>query len=299
MQEIIIDSFAGGGGASTGIEMAIGRSVDIAINHDPEAIAMHKANHPGTKHYCENIWEVDPVKAVAGRPVGLMWASPDCTHHSKARGGKPREKNIRGLAWVVLKWAAKVKPRVIMLENVEEFVDWGPVRKGKPMKSKKGREFQKWKSQLKALGYKIDYRELRACDYGAPTNRKRFFLIARRDGRSIVWPEPTHGEPDRLEVISGIQKPWRTAAEIIDWSLPCPSIFDTSKEIKAKYGVNANRPLKDKTLRRIARGIQKFVIDNPQPFIISYHSETTKGEVRGFGIDQPIHTLDTSNGLGW
>lgn len=321
MREIIIDSFAGGGGASVGIEMATGRPVDIAINHDPEAIAMHKANHPYTKHYCENIWEVDPVKVVAGRPVGLMWASPDCTHHSKARGGKPREKNIRGLAWVVLKWAAKVKPRVIMLENVEEFVDWGPLRKGKPIKSKKGRTFQQWKSQLEALGYNVDYRELRACDYGAPTTRKRFFLIARRDGRPIVWPEPTHGDPERLEVISGLQKPWRTAAEIIDWSIPCPSIF------------TRKRPLAENTMRRIARGIQKFVIDNPKPFIIctgqtgggdrswsvneplstivskaehclitpflaQYHSETTKDKVRGQEVNKPIMTLDAANRYG-
>lgn len=285
MRELIVDSFAGGGGASTGIELAIGRSVDIAINHDEAAILMHKTNHPATKHYCENIWDVDPVKATEGKPVGLMWASPDCKHFSKAKGGKPVEKKIRGLAWVVLKWAGKVKPRVIMLENVEEFVTWGPVRKGKPVKSKKGLTFEKFKSQLKSLGYVVDHRELRACDYGAPTTRKRFFLIARCDGKPIVWPEPTHGDPDSMEVRCGVLKPWRTAAECIDWSIPCPSIFERKK------------PLADNTLRRIARGIQKYVIDNPEPFIIQYHS--FKGqEFRGQDIHSPLQTVDTSNRYG-
>lgn len=299
MREIIVDSFAGGGGASTGIEMATGTPVDVAINHDEAAILMHKTNHPQTKHYCENIWEVDPIKATEGKPVALMWASPDCRHFSKAKGGKPVKKNVRGLAWVVLRWAGKVKPRVIILENVEEFVTWGPVRKGRPVKNKKGQTFNQWKSQLEALGYRVEHRELRACDYGTPTTRKRFFLIARRDGKPIVWPEPTHGEPNSLYVSCGALQPWRTAAEIIDWSIPCPSIFERKK------------PLVDNTLRRIAKGIQKFVIDNPEPFIMQafggnyngagssinspYHSETTKDGVRGQTIIDPIMTLDTQN----
>jgi DNA (cytosine-5)-methyltransferase 1 len=274
MQELFIDSFAGGGGASTGIEMAIGRSVDIAINHDEAAILMHKTNHPKTKHYCENIWAVDPIEATGGRPVGLMWASPDCKHFSKAKGSKPVEKRIRGLAWVVLKWAGKVKPRVIMLENVEEFVTWGPVRKGRPVKNKRGMTFEKFKAQLHALGYEVDHRELRACDYGAPTTRKRFFLIARRDGKRIVWPEPTHGDPNGMEVRLGALKPWRTAAEIIDWSIPCPSIFERKK------------PLAENTLRRIARGIEKFVLKNPEPFIVNYKFDNEPED-----INRPLSTL--------
>lgn len=229
--ELVIDNFAGGGGASTGLELALGRAVDIAINHDPAAIAMHRANHPDTKHYIEDVWAVDPLEATGGKPVGLAWFSPDCKHFSKAKGGTPVEKKIRGLAWVVLKWAAKVRPRVIMLENVEEFKGWGPVRKGKPIKSKKGQTFQLWRSQLESLGYKVESRELRACDYGAPTVRKRLFIIARCDGRPIVWPEPTHGDPEQLEVRVGLLNPWRTAAEIIDWSIPCPSIFERKKPL--------------------------------------------------------------------
>lgn len=253
--ELIVDNFAGGGGASTGIEMATGRPVDIAINHDPAAIAMHKVNHPYTKHYCENIWEVDPVKVCKGRPVGLAWFSPDCTHFSKAKGGKPVDKNIRGLAWVAVKWAKLVHPRVIILENVEEFKTWGPLKGNYPDPERKGETFNQFVKALKRFGYKVDWRELRACDYGAPTIRKRFFMIARCDGQPIVWPEPTHGDPDGIEVRCGLLKPWRTAAEIIDWSIPCPSIFERK------------RPLAEKTMRRIARGIKKFIIDNPNPYI--------------------------------
>lgn len=284
MKELLIDSFAGGGGASLGIELATGRSVDIAINHDEAAILMHKTNHPNTKHYCENIWDVDPVVATGGRPVGLMWASPDCRHFSKAKGGKPVEKKIRGLAWVVLKWAGKVKPRVIILENVEEFVTWGPVRKGKPVKSKKGITFEKFKSQLQSLGYKVEHRELRACDYGAPTTRKRFFLIARCDGKPIVWPEPMRGDPDSLEVRCGYLKPWRTAAECIDWSIPCPSIF------------NRKKPLAENTLRRIAKGTDKFVIKNPEPFIVQVNHG---GDVfRGQNINETLPTVTSKHGYG-
>ena len=209
LEEIIVDNFAGGGGASTGIELATGRPVTIAVNHDPEAIRMHLTNHPYTEHYQASVWDIDPAEVCRGRPVGLAWFSPDCKHFSRAKGGKPVSKNIRGLAWIVLRWAAKVSPRVIILENVPEFVTWGPVRKGKPVKSKSGQTFNKWLTQLRELGYEIKYQKLKACDYGAPTIRERFFLVARRDGQPIVFPKPTHGEGDNL-------KPYRTAAECID-----------------------------------------------------------------------------------
>lgn len=320
--EMFIDNFAGGGGASTGIEIAIGRSVDVAINHDPAAIAMHTANHPNTKHYCESVWDIDPREVAGDRPVGLVWLSPDCTHHSKARGGKPREKGIRGLAWVAVRWAATVKPRVMMLENVEEFQDWGPLDKeGRPIKSKKGWTFKLFVKTLQKLGYEVEWRILRACDYGAPTSRKRLFMIIRRDGQPIVWPEPSHAEPKSTAVLSGRKLKYRTAAEIIDWSLPCPSIFERQ------------RPLAENTMRRIARGIQKFIIDSADPFIVKvnhagdmfrgqgldaplqtitgkngwglvapflvqYHSETQSHEVRGQDLSQPIMTLDTSNRYG-
>lgn len=254
--EIIVDNFAGGGGASTGIELATGRSVDIAINHDPAAIAMHRANHPTSKHYCENVWDVDPVEACAGRPVGLAWFSPDCKHFSKAKGGKPVEKAIRGLAWVAIRWAKLVRPRVIILENVEEFTTWGPLVDNRPDPKRKGQTFRRFVHALKRYGYKVEWNELRACDYGAPTIRKRFFLVARCDGLPIVWPEPTHGDPATLFVASGMLQPWRAAAEIIDWSIPCPSIFARKK------------PLCENTMRRIARGLKKFVLDNPEPYIV-------------------------------
>lgn len=299
--ELIVDNFAGGGGASTGIELATGRPVDIAINHDPDAILMHKTNHPYTWHYQASVWDIDPVEVCRGQRVGLAWFSPDCKHFSKAKGGKPVDKNIRGLAWIVLRWAAKVRPRVIILENVEEFQTWGPVRRGRPVKSKSGQTFHQWERQLTELGYQIEHRELRACDYGAPTIRNRFFLIARCDGRPIVWPEPTHGDPQSASVKAGKLKPWRTAAEIIDWSLPCPSIFDTAAEIKAKYGIRAQRPLAENTLRRIARGIQKFVLENPEPFIIECNhtsSKTAYDCFRGLGVDEPMHTVTAHHGYG-
>lgn len=293
--EMIVDSFAGGGGASTGIELATGRVVDIAINHDPDAILMHKTNHPHTKHYQASVWDVDPVEVCGGKRVGLLWASPDCKHFSKAKGGKPVEKKIRGLAWIVLRWAGTVHPRVIMLENVEEFQTWGPVRKGKPVKKLAGKTFHRWLEQLEALGYAVEWRELVAADYGAPTTRKRFFLIARRDGRPIVWPEPTHAPADSQEVKAGRKKPWRSAAEIIDWSLPCPSVFDTREEIKAKYGLNAQRPLRPNTMRRVARGVDKFVIRSASPFLVVVNHS---GEFRGQEIREPLQTITAKHGYG-
>lgn len=310
--EIIVDNFAGGGGASTGIEMATGISVDIAINHDPEAIKMHKMNHPNTKHYCEDVWQVDPVEACKGRPVALAWFSPDCKHFSKAKGGKPKNKKIRGLAWVACRWAGLVRPRVIMLENVEEFKTWGPLnRRHHPIKSKQGKTFHKFVKQLEDLGYQVEFKELIAADYGAPTMRKRFFMIARCDGLPIVWPKPTHAPADSKEVKEGLLSAYIGAYTQLDFSLPCPSIFDTSEEIKEKYGIRAVRPLAQKTMDRIARGIKKFVIDNRDPFIvcgendsfcspalIQYHSETTKDSVRGQSIENPIMTVDSSNRYG-
>lgn len=331
--ELVIDNFAGGGGASTGIELATGKSVDIAINHDPEAIRMHKANHPNTKHYCEDVWQVDPVKACKGHPVGLAWFSPDCKHFSKAKGGKPVEKHIRGLAWVVLKWAALVRPRVIMLENVEEFQTWGPCRAVRDKKTgrvvvdvskycdnkketrianpgevidadmqlmepdpnRKGQTYKKWRKQLESLGYRIETKELVAADYGAPTTRKRFFMIARCDEKPIVWPKPTHAPRNSREVKAGLLKPYVGAYTQIDFSRPCPSIFDTSQEIKEKYGIRAVRPLAPKTMQRIARGLKKFVLDNPEPFIIQCNHG---GKRRPNDIREPMPTITGKHGYG-
>ena len=294
--ELIVDNFAGGGGASTGIEMATGYSVDIAINHDPEAIKMHKANHPNTKHYCENVWAVDPVKACNGHPVGLAWFSPACKHFSKAKGGKPKDKNIRGLAWVACRWAGLVRPRVIMLENVEEFKTWGPLNRGHhPIKAKQGKTFEKFVQQLNDLGYTVEFKELIAADYGAPTMRKRFFLIARCDGKPIVWPEPTHAPADSEKVKAGLLEPYVGAYTQIDFSRPCPSIFDTSEEIKEKYGIRAVRPLASKTLDRIAKGLKKFVLDNPEPFIIQCNHG---GERRPNDIREPMPTITGKHGYG-
>lgn len=322
--EITVDGFCGGGGWSTGFELAIGKPVDIGINHDAAAIALHKKNHPYTKHYNENIWEVDPKEACAGRPVGWAHFSPDCKHFSRAKGAKPVSKKIRGLAWVVIKWAGTVKPRIISMENVMEFTTWGPLiaardkKTGRvikkdgsvavsgefvpyqeqqlvPDKRRAGETFRRFVRELRVLGYVVEWRELTACDYGAPTTRKRFFLLARRDGKPIVWPEPTHGNPHSEAVKSGKLPPWHTASEIIDWTQECPSIFERKK------------PLAENTLRRIARGIQKFVIDNPEPFIvrvngekvaptlIQYHTEQNDSEHRGQSLDIPLQTVDASN----
>ena len=290
MEEIIVDNFAGGGGASTGMELATGRIVKIAINHDPDAILMHKTNHPHTKHLQASVWDVDPVKECEGCPVGLAWFSPDCKHFSKAKGAALVDRNIRGLAWIVLRWAGTVRPRVIILENVEEFQTWGPVRRGKPVKKKAGQTFQRWKKQLSDLGYTIEHRELVAADYGAPTTRKRFFLVARCDGRSIVWPERTHDK----DGADGLPK-WRAAAEVIDWTQPCYSIFATKEDIKSRYGVNAVRPLADNTMRRVIRGVDKFVIRSGSPFLVTVNHS---GEFRGQELEKPLRTITSKHGYG-
>jgi DNA (cytosine-5)-methyltransferase 1 len=289
---LVVDNFAGGGGASTGIEMA-GLNVHIAINHDPAAILMHKTNHPTTRHYQESVWDVDIREVTQGQEVDLVWCSPDCKHFSKAKGGRPVNKQIRGLAWVAIKWAGTVRPRVIILENVEEFQTWGPIDKaGKPIAKYRGRTFRSFLNAFKYLGYKVDYKELTACDYGAPTTRKRFFLVARCDGKPIVWTERTHGALDTLEVSAGLLKPYRTAASIIDWSIPVPSIFDREK------------PLADNSLIRIARGIQKYVVED-EPFIVKdtayflSHYYTHQGaETRCSSLREPIATIPTQNRFG-
>lgn len=297
-REIIVDNFAGGGGASSGIEAATGLNVDVAINHDPAAIAMHKANHPDTEHYCESVWEVDPREVARGRKVGLCWLSPDCKHFSKAKGGKPVSQKIRGLAWIAINWAIKVRPRVIMLENVEEFKTWGPLtQNGKgdwvPDPDKKGMTYQSFLKSFRALGYEVETKELKACDYGAPTTRKRLFLIARCDGKPITWPDATHGEPDELKVQLGLKKPYRTAAEVIDWSISAPSIF------------TRKRPLKENTLKRIYRGLKKYVIEAEAPYIVDdkayflQHYYTAQGdETRAGGMADPLATISTANRFG-
>lgn len=314
--EIIIDNFAGGGGASTGIELALGRYVDVAINHDPEAVSMHQANHPQTVHHCESVWEVNPREVMPGRKIGLLWLSPDCKHFSKAKGGAPVEKSIRGLAWIALRWVATRQPRVIMLENVEEFVTWGPLIEGndgnmRPCPKNKGREFNSFVNALKRHGYQVEKKELRACDYGTPTIRKRLFLIARRDGLPIVWPAPTHYDPtakqykgckEKIYNADGIaMQPWRTAAECIDWTLPCHSIFLNNEEAR-KAGVK--RPLADATLRRIAKAIMRYVVNSAKPFIVTAaHGEGKPGSAKRWGtgsrdIEEPLPTITASGGYG-
>jgi DNA (cytosine-5)-methyltransferase 1 len=294
---IIIDAFAGGGGASTGIEKALGRPVNIAINHDKYAILMHKTNHPGTLHITEDIFKVEILKYTKGRHVSLMWASPDCTSHSKAKGGQPREKGLRILPWAVYRHAKKILPDVILMENVEEIQDWGPLDEdGHPVKERVGEDYNRFVTKMKSLGYEFESRELVAADYGAPTTRNRWYGIFRRDGNPIVWPEPTHGNPDRIEARCGLLKPWRTIAECIDWTDLGSSIF------------TRKTPLKEKTLNRIARGIEKFIINEPNPyilpdemassFLIQYHGETKSDYVRGQSVNEPIKTIDTSNRYG-
>ncbi len=358
LNEIVVDNFAGGGGASTGIEMAFGRPVDIAINHDIAAILMHRMNHPNTKHFCDSVWDLDPLQICKGRPVGLAWFSPDCKHFSKAKGRTPVEKKIRGLAWVTLRWAALVRPRVIMLENVEEFQTWGPLQTVRDKKTgrclvidfeeakrkknhknriphrvaepgevvpdnlllkepdpkRKGETFKKFKKQLEDLGYVVEFRELIASDYGAPTKRKRFFMIARCDGQSIVWPEKTHSKDSlteeeifkslckrpREEYAASYQKilarkarniynkqrykPWVPVSTCLDFTDLGKSIFDRDK------------PLAESTMARIAGGMDKFVFKNPKPFIIQVNHS---GEsFRGQGCDDSLPTLTEKNGFG-
>ena len=272
-RELVVDLFAGGGGTSEGIRRALGRDPDIAVNHDPAAIAMHAANHPTTRHYCESVFEVSPNAACGGRPVGLLWLSPDCTHHSKAKGGKPRKKKIRELAWVACRWAKEVAPQIIILENVEEFADWGPLTAdGRPCRQRAGKTFRAFVRKLARYGYEVEHKLLVAADYGAPTTRRRLFLIARRDGEPIMWPEPTHGRAGAA--------PWRTAAEIIDWGLPCPSIFER------------RRPLAEATMRRVAVGVRRYVIEQARPFIVPV---THPREARVHAIDEPVRTIMAAN----
>lgn len=287
--ELIIDCFAGGGGASVGIEMALGRPVDIAIDHDPEAIRMHKVNHPDTIHLTEDIFKVDLQKYVKGRKVALMWASPDCTSHSKAKGGQPRKRGLRILPWAVYKHAKQILPEVIIMENVEEIQQWGPLdKKGHPIKERQGEDYKKFITAMKSLGYAFDSRELVAADYGAPTTRKRWYAIFRRDGKDIIWPEQTHFKDSEPK--------WKQCGEFIDWSDLGKSIFGRKK------------PLAEATQKRIANGIRKYILENPKPyivkndeavaFLIQYHGEQKAGESRGQLLSEPIKTIDTSNRYG-
>lgn len=297
---LIVDSFAGGGGASTGIEMALGRSPDIAINHNPDALALHAANHPETHHLSENVYRVDPLDHLKGKHIGLAWFSPDCKHFSKAKGGKPVERNIRDLCWIIPGWIERIQKSggrvdVVIMENVEEFKDYGPLvatdRGLMPDPERRGENFEKWCKKLQRLGGKIEFRELRACDYGAPTIRKRLFVIIRFDGKPIVWPEPTHGKPEDPDVISGKKLPWRTAAECIDWSLPCPSVFDTSEQIWEKHKLRAVRPLAEATLARVARGMKRYVLDTERPFLVQTEYGERAGQApRAMSVDYPLGT---------
>ncbi len=293
--EIIIVGFAGGGGTCEGIKMALGRSPDEALNHDEDAVSMHAVNHPGTRHWCQNIWQAEPGLVAAGRPIGFAWFSPDCTHFSKAKGGVPRKKHIRDLAWIVVAYAKlpkHIRPRVIMVENVEEFSTWGPLRDdGHPDTGRMGETFRTWISELRRLGYQVEWRTSRASQYGAPTIRKRLAVIARCDGRPIIWPEPTHGAPDNPEVLAGRLQPYRTAAShVIDWSIPCPSIFLTKEEAQA---LRVKRPLEANTLRRIFAGLKRYIIDHANPFIIPI---THGGELRSHPVGEPLRTITTAKG---
>ncbi len=266
----VVDLFAGGGGASEGIRRALGRCPDVAVNHDPAAIEMHEANHPSTRHYCESVFAVDPVEACRGRRPDLLWASPDCTHHSRAKGGKPRDNARRGLAWVVVDWAERVRPRVICLENVPEFEEWGPLdEEGQPRTDRKGETFRQFVGRLESVGYRVEWRTLRADHYGTPTIRKRLFLVAHCDGLPVVWPAASHG--------AGLL-PVRTAAGCIDWSIPCPTIF------------GRKRPLAEKTLARIADGIRRYVLESPSPFIVTNTSGNPPAP-----ISSPLKTVTTGN----
>lgn len=282
---INVDLYCGGGGASEGFRMATGRDPDVAVNHDPKAIAMHQANHPSTLHICQDMWTCPPRWATKGRPVAWLHASPDCTHHSKAKGGPPkRDEKRRDLPWTVVKWVRELLPVCVSMENVEEITSWGPCdRNGVPIPSQAGTSWDSFVATLRRLGYAVQWRELRACDYGAPTIRKRLFLLARRDGKPIVWPAPTHGDPASEAVQSGQLKPWRTAAECIDWRHPCPSIFERK------------RPLAEATLHRIAEGIERYVVRTAKPFIVTYYGPKKLDDFRGCGMDGLLGTQTTEN----
>ncbi|UQZ90730.1 hypothetical protein C4J81_16565 [Deltaproteobacteria bacterium Smac51] len=275
-EKLMVDLFAGGGGASLGMDMALRRPVDIAINHNPESVAIHAANHPGTRHYVQNIYQVHPLDATGGRPVGVLWASPDCTHFSKAKGDVPKCRGRRELAWTVVNWIRYTRPELVGIENVEEFLTWGPLDgEGRPIKAQAGETFRRWIAAIRREGYSVDWRILKACDYGAPTIRRRLFIVARRDRKPVKWPEPTHGP--------GRERPWRTAAECIDWSIPVPSIFERKK------------PLVENTLKRIAEGLRRFVIETDQPFIVnpdraSWLLQANTGVI-GRPADWPLSTI--------
>ncbi|MCD0155985.1 DNA cytosine methyltransferase [Deinococcus sp. 6GRE01] len=280
--ELVIDNFAGWGGASTGMEAALGRPVDHAINHDPVAVSMHRVNHPHSHHSVEDVWQVHPLDVTGGQPVALAWFSPTCTHFSKAKGGALLDRKIRGLAWVALRWAHHTKPRVIVVENVEEFQGWGPLLpSGRPDPKQSGRTFRTWVNALRYQGYEVEWRELRACDYGAPTIRKRLFVVARRDGQPIVWPEPTHADPADPRVQAGQLLPYRTAAECIDWDLPAPSIFDRKK------------PLVRNTLNRVAQGLRRYVLQSDRPFIVTCNHSGPG--FRGQTLDRPMNTITAAH----
>ena len=298
---LIIDSFAGGGGASTGIEQALGRSPDYAINHNAAALALHAVNHPGTIHLSENVYKIDPLDHLSGKHIGLAWFSPDCKHFSKAKGGKPVSRNIRDLCWIIPGWIERIqksggKVDVVIMENVEEFKDYGPLMltaKGEmPDPERKGETFQKWCKKLRGLGAKIEMRQLRGRDYGAPTIRKRLFIIMRFDGQPISWPGPSHGSPDDADVIAGRKLPWPIVADCIDWNLPCPSIFDTSEEIWEKHGLRAVRPLADASHARIARGFDRYVLRAKRPFLVQTGYGERPGQApRCMGVDQPLGSV--------
>jgi DNA (cytosine-5)-methyltransferase 1 len=300
----IIDSFAGGGGASTGIEQALGRSPDYAINHNAAALALHEANHPNTIHLSENVYKIDPLDHLRGKHIGLAWFSPDCKHFSKAKGGKPVERNIRDLCWIIPGWIERIqqsggKVDVVMMENVEEFKDYGPLietpRGLMPCPERKGQTYQKWCKAIRKLGGKMQSRELRGCDFGAPTIRKRLFVIIRFDGAPIVWPQPTHGRPDDPDVIAGRKQPWPIVGDQIDYSIPCPSIFDDSQTIKAMYGINAKRPLADNSQARIARGFGRYVLGSKRPYLVSIAHGDSGGR-REYPVDEPFGVV-TAGGI--
>jgi DNA (cytosine-5)-methyltransferase 1 len=282
---LVVDLFAGGGGASTGIRAALGRSPDFAFNHDPVAIACHEANHPETRHFIEDVTRVRPAEVASGRPIWVLWLSPDCTHHSRAKGKKPRDSKRRALAEAAIEWAKlpkNIRPRIICLENVEEFLSWGPLdEEGFPIKERAGEDFRAWCAKLTDLGYRVEFTSLVAADYGTPTTRKRLFLIARCDGGPLSFPEPTHGP--------GRPNSWRPASEIIDWYIPCPSIFLTPEEGRT---LGIRRPLAPATMRRIATGVRRFVLDTPEPFIVPL---THQGADRAYSLRDPLRTVTCAN----